>query len=149
MGNPFVHIELSADDVGAAKKFYKKLFDWKITDAPEMQYTLIDFGSKTSGGGMMAKMMPNQPTAWLPYVEVASVEKTIAKAAATGASVIVPFQAIGETMGAIGIFIDPQGAALGVWEKGKPAPKKAAKKKAAKKKAAKKKAAKKKAAKKK
>ncbi len=139
MGNAFVHTELSCDDVGAATKFYKKLFAWKITSMPEMNYTLIDVGSKTSGGGMMAKMMPNQPTAWLPYVEVASVKKTIAKAQAAGANVVVPYQPIGETMGAIGVFIDPQGAALGVWEKGKPAKKakKGAKKPA--KKAAKKK----------
>ena len=53
-GNAFVHCELSADDLGAAKKFYKKLFDWKLSDmGPEMgNYTLIDVGKKTSGGGM-------------------------------------------------------------------------------------------------
>ena len=31
MGNPFVHVELNTDDVGKAKKFYLKLFDWKIS----------------------------------------------------------------------------------------------------------------------
>ena len=30
MGNPFAHIELTTGDLGAAKKFYKKLFDWKL-----------------------------------------------------------------------------------------------------------------------
>jgi uncharacterized protein len=135
-GNAFVHCELSADDVGAAKKFYKKLFDWKLNDlgAAMGNYTLIDVGSKTSGGGMTAKMMPNQPTAWLNYVEVASVKKTMAKAEKAGAKVMVAYQEIGE-MGAIGVFVDPQGAALGVWElaKKKPAKKKAGKKKAKKK----------------
>jgi predicted enzyme related to lactoylglutathione lyase len=133
-GNAFVHCELSADDVGAAKKFYKKLFDWKLNDTgPAMgNYTLIDVGSKTSGGGLTAKMMPNQPTAWLPYVEVASVKKTIAKAEKAGAKIMVPYQEIGE-MGAIGIFVDPQGAALGVWELAKKPAKKGAKKKSGKK----------------
>jgi predicted enzyme related to lactoylglutathione lyase len=128
MGNPFVHCELSADDVGAARKFYSKVFDWKIGPAdPKMgDYAMIDVGSKTSGGGLTKKMMPGQPTAWLSYVEVASVKKTMAKAEKAGAKALVPFQKIGE-MGAIGIFMDPQGAALGLWEKGKPA-KKAAKK---------------------
>ena len=32
MANPFAHIELTTSDLGAAKKFYKKLFDWKLTD---------------------------------------------------------------------------------------------------------------------
>jgi predicted enzyme related to lactoylglutathione lyase len=130
MANAFVHCELSTDDVARAKKFYKSLFDWKISDMPAMNYTMVDVGKKDSGGGITAKMMPNQPTAWLPYVEVASVKKTIEKAKKGGANIVLPFQAIGD-MGAIGVFIDPTGAALGVWEKGKPAPKAA--KKAAKK----------------
>jgi predicted enzyme related to lactoylglutathione lyase len=128
--NAFVHTELAVDDVGAAKKFYKKLFDWKLEDAgPEMgNYTMVDVGKRMSGGGMTAKMMPNQPTAWLPYVEVDSVKKTMAKAVKAGAKAIVPFQEIGG-MGAIGVFIDPQGATLGVWELGKKPAKKAKKSK--------------------
>ena len=134
MGNAFVHCELSAEDVGAARKFYSKVFDWKIGPPdPQMgDYALINVGSKTSGGGLTKKMSPEQPTAWLNYVEVASVKRTMAKAEKAGAKAVVPFQPIGK-MGAIGIFMDPQGAALGLWERGKPA-KKAAKKKAKKKK---------------
>jgi len=30
MGNPFVHVELMATDVGKAKSFYGELFDWKL-----------------------------------------------------------------------------------------------------------------------
>ena len=140
MGNPFAHLELAADDVAAAKKFYKSVFDWKLQDMPmgESSYTMINVG-KGVGGGMTPKMMPQQPTAWLAYVEVADVKKTIAKAKAAGAQVFVEYQPIGE-MGAIGVFADPQGAALGVWESTKKAPAKraAAKKKPAKKSAKKK-----------
>ena len=148
MGNPFVHMELSTGDVAAAKKFYKKVFDWKLnTLGAEMgHYTLVDTGSKTVGGGIAAKMMPEQPTAWLPYAEVDSVKKTIAKAQKAGARVVLPFQEIG-AMGAIGVFVDPTGASFGVWQKAKKAAKSAtaATKKAGKKAAtAKKKAGKKK-----
>ncbi len=126
MGNPFVHMELSTGDLAAAKKFYKKVFDWKLKDlGPEMgNYSLINTGSRNVGGGMAATSMPGQPTAWLVYAEVASVKKTIAKAEKAGAKTVVPFQEIGG-MGAIGIFVDPTGASFGVWEKAK---KKAAKK---------------------
>ena len=34
MANVFCHIELSTSDVAAAKKFYTKLFDWKLSDMP-------------------------------------------------------------------------------------------------------------------
>jgi predicted enzyme related to lactoylglutathione lyase len=79
-------------------------------------------------------MMPNQPSGWLVYAEVASVKKTMAKAEKAGAKAVVPFQPIGE-MGAIGVFVDPQGSPFGIWEKAAPKPKakKAAKKAAAKK----------------
>jgi predicted enzyme related to lactoylglutathione lyase len=143
MGNPFAHIELAADDVAAAKKFYKSVFDWKLEDMPmgDSTYTMVNVG-KGVGGGMTPKMMgPQQPTAWLPYVEVADVKKTIAKAKAGGATIFVEYQPI--PMGAIGVFADPQGAPLGIWEAAKKAPaKRAAAKKPAKKAA--KKAAKKK-----
>jgi uncharacterized protein len=141
MGNPFVHLDLSCDDVGAAKKFYKNVFDWKFRDFPQMQWTGIDVG-KGVGGGMGGKQMPNQPTAWTAYVDVADVKKTIAKAQKAGATIVVPYMPVGD-MGTLGVFVDPQGATIGVWQAAKKAaPKKAAAKKTAAKKP-KKKAAKK------
>jgi predicted enzyme related to lactoylglutathione lyase len=137
MANPFAHIELTTGDLGAAKKFYKKLFDWKLTDSPMGPeggvYTMIAPG-KGPGGGMQAQPMPNAPVTWLPYVEVDSVKKTLAKAEKAGAKIIMPVMDIGEN-GIIGIFVDPTGAMLGVWTQAKAAKKTAKKaaKKAAKK----------------
>jgi len=146
MGNPFVHFELNTDDVAAAKKFYGKIFDWTFEDMPAMGYTMLKTGPD-SGGGIQKKPMPEAPTQWLCYVEVDSVKATIAKAKKAGAQVVLDYQSIG-AMGAIGIFVDPSGAGLGVWEKAKAAaPAKAAPKKAAAKKAAPAKAAPAKAAK--
>ncbi len=143
MSNAFVHIELTTGNVKAAKAFYKKLFDWKLTDqkmGPGMVYTMIDTkgGKGSAGGGMSPPMMEGAPTAWMPYVEVADVKKSVAKAEKLGAKVYVAYQPI-PGMGAMGVFGDPTGAVIGVWAKeAKAAPKKAAKK-AAKKKLAKKK----------
>ena len=143
MANPFAHIELTTTDLGDAKKFYKKLFGWKLKDMPMGDggpaYTIIDAG-KAPGGGMQAQPMPGAPVTWLPYVEVDSVKKSLAKAEKAGGKVMLPAMDIGEH-GVIGIFSDPAGATLGVWSKAKAA-KKAAKK-AVKKPESKKKAAKK------
>jgi predicted enzyme related to lactoylglutathione lyase len=114
MPNAFCHIELSTDDVPKAKKFYKGLFKWKLRPFPG-GYTMIDVG-KGTGGGMMQKQMPEQPTAWMPYVEVDDVKKTIAKAKKLGADVKVEYMEIPNGMGAFGVFVDPSGAAIGVWE---------------------------------
>lgn len=130
MANAFAHIELNTDDLKGAKSFYKKVFDWKLADMEG--YTMIDVGKKGTGGGMQKKPMAEAPTAWLPYVEVDDVKKTLAKAAKAGARVVQDYMEIGD-MGAIGIFIDPTGAGLGVWAQKKKAAKKAAKKPAKKK----------------
>jgi predicted enzyme related to lactoylglutathione lyase len=137
MPNPFAHVELNTDDLNQAKQFYATVFAWKLEDMPAVNYTMIDVKGGT-GGGMQTKPMPQQPTAWLPYVSVDDVKKTLAKAASAGAQVVLDYQEIGE-MGAIGVFVDPQGAALGVWQAGPgaavppPAKKRAAKKAPAKK----------------
>jgi predicted enzyme related to lactoylglutathione lyase len=132
MPNAFCHIELSTDDVSKSKKFYKGLFAWKL-DAMPGNYLMIDVG-KGTGGGITAKQMPQQPTAWMPYVEVDDVKKTVAKARKLGADVKVDYMEIPGGMGAFGVFVDPTGATLGVWEAAKKKPaakaKKSAKKKA-------------------
>ena len=54
MANPFVHLELMANDVSKAKSFYGKLFDWKMEDTsvenlptPDKTYTMIKVGEGT------------------------------------------------------------------------------------------------------
>jgi predicted enzyme related to lactoylglutathione lyase len=130
MANAFAHIELSTDDLKTAKKFYKKIFDWKIEDMPN-GYSMVGIkgaGKDAAGGGMQVKSMPEVATGWMPYVTVESIKKTMAKAAKAGATVVQPYHDIGE-MGAIGVLVDPTGAVLGLWEAPKKV-KKAAKKKA-------------------
>jgi predicted enzyme related to lactoylglutathione lyase len=131
MPNAFVHIELNTDDVAKAKKFYKGLFKWKL-GAMGPGYTSIDVGKGGAGGGMQKKPMPEAPTMWLPYVQVDDVKKTVEKARKLGANVQVDYMEIGG-MGAIGVFTDLGGAAIGVWAaakktKSKPKPAKKAKK---------------------
>jgi predicted enzyme related to lactoylglutathione lyase len=124
MGNPFVHIELQTGDVAKAKKFYKSLFDWKLTDTTEpMPYTLLEVGpmGAPGAGGGMTRGQNGAPPMWLPYVQVDDVKKTIAKAQKGGATILMPFMEIGQ-MGAIGVFVDPVGAPIGVWAAAKSPP---------------------------
>jgi uncharacterized protein len=115
MPNPFAHLELTTDDLKAAQTFYSKVFGWKLNEMPGMNYTMIDVGGSGVGGGMQGKPMPEAPTGWMPYVQVESVKVSVDKAIKAGASAILPYQDIGD-MGAIGIFSDPTGCSIGVWE---------------------------------
>jgi predicted enzyme related to lactoylglutathione lyase len=123
MPNPFVHIELNSTDVDKSKAFYGKLFGWKLSDMqmPEFKYTMVDVG-KGTGGGMMPQLMPNAPSAWLPYVQVDDIDSATKKAEKLGAEIMKAGQEV-QGMGWLTIFIDPTGALLGLWEpkKGRPA----------------------------
>lgn len=120
MGNPFVHLDLSTTDPAAAKKFYGAVFDWKFNDFPQMNWTGIDVGQGV-GGGLGPKQDPQQPTSWTAYVAVDDVRATIAKAAQHGATVIVPYMEV-PGMGWLGVFVDPQGGTIGVWQAATPPP---------------------------
>jgi len=50
MPNPFVHVELYTQDLEKSKKFYTAMFDWKLEDAPGMEYTMINVGEGRAAG---------------------------------------------------------------------------------------------------
>ena len=51
----------------------------------------------------------------MPHVQDDDVKKSIAKAKKAGAKIVLEYQSLGE-MGAMGIFLDPAGASLCLWE---------------------------------
>jgi predicted enzyme related to lactoylglutathione lyase len=116
MANPFVHLELSTTNLDQAKTFYGKLFDWKMQDIPMPQgsYTMIDVGEGT-GGGMMKQLMPDTPSAWLPYVLVDDIKAATQKAKSLGATVMKDVTEVMD-MGWLSIITDPTGAFLGFWQ---------------------------------
>lgn len=129
MANQCEHIELSTDDPGKAVSFYSKIFGWQIapTPTPDGQGVYNMFRTGNGGGGIGGKMSPHQPTAWMPYITVESIKATQAAAKALGARPIENYEYVSMgDMGAIGGFIDPTGAAIGLWEMGAAAKKAAA-----------------------
>jgi predicted enzyme related to lactoylglutathione lyase len=114
MANPFVHIELQTQDPEGAKKFYKNLFDWKLEDIPNMDYTVIQVGEGT-GGGVMKNPMPGAPSQWIPYVAVDDAAASTKKAKSLGATVVVEVTEIPD-MGWFSVILDPAGAAFGLWQ---------------------------------
>jgi predicted enzyme related to lactoylglutathione lyase len=115
MANPFVHLELSTPDVGKAKDFYNKLFNWTITDndmGGGMVYSMFKPDSGP-GGGMFT--MPGSPTGWLAYVGVDDINSATTKATSLGAKVIRgPQQVPGH--GWMTIITDPTGATIALWQ---------------------------------
>src|SRR3977135_587662 len=113
MGNPFVHVELMSNDVGKAKTFYGKLFDWKLEDMPmgDMTYTMIRVGEGT-GGGLMKNPIPGAPSSWLADVLVGDLKAATSKAKSLGATVMKDVTEV-PGAGSFTIITDPTGAMLG------------------------------------
>ncbi|MEJ7599438.1 MAG: VOC family protein [Kofleriaceae bacterium] len=106
--------ELTAADPDAAAKFYAEVggFEIEVMTMPGMDYTVL----KSEGvprAGVTKPMMPGQPNAWLPYVQVKHADTTADKAKRLGASIVVPPTDIPK-VGRFAIFVDPNGAALGI-----------------------------------
>src|SRR5262249_40592235 len=118
MANAFVHVELSTSDLGRAKEFYSKLFDWKLEDMPMpgagATYTMINVGQGT-GGGMMGNPLPRTPSRWMAYVGVDDIHASTKKAKELGAQVLVDVTEVGQ-YGLMSVISDPTGAVLAMWK---------------------------------
>lgn len=114
--------ELMTRDAAVAKSFYGALFGWKMSDMPMAQgaYTVLKNAGKDAGGMMQIRPdMGEVPSHWLAHVMVDNVDAATKRAGELGARVHVPGMDI-PGVGRFGIFEDPTGAQLAVFQ---PAPK--------------------------
>lgn len=116
-------VDLSTTDVEGAKQFYGAVFGWDAVDVPTDQgipYTMLSKNGKVVAG--MGPLPPDQaaagrPPMWNSYVNVDSVDDTIAKVTEAGGSVVMPAMDVMDT-GRMAFMTDPTGAAIGLWEPG-------------------------------
>lgn len=116
--NKCEHIELSTDAPEHAVTFYSKVFGWKMDGMQMPEGTYHMFATGNGGGGITAKAMPEQPTAWLPYITVKSVQVSLDTAVKHGGVTVQPYTSMGD-MGAIAVVRDPTGGHIGLYEAGK------------------------------
>jgi len=109
-----IHFEIPADDLDRAQEFYSELLGWKITQADNSEYLLVQTGEEGDlGGGLTERMHPQQTP--VNYVQVESVEEYSRKAIVLGARLVVPKTAV-PTMGYFAQFLDTEGNAFALWE---------------------------------
>jgi predicted enzyme related to lactoylglutathione lyase len=118
--NRIVHFEIPAHQPEALTKFYGGLFGWKFQKAPMPgpEYWLADTGTDGPGinGAVMQRQNAQQP--WMNYVDVESLDATLAKATKLGATVALPKTPV-PGVGAFAAIVDPQGNICGLWEQAK------------------------------
>ena len=107
--------ELASKDPKASVAFYSQIggFTEKSMDMQgQGTYHLLESDGQ-GRAGIMAQQMPQQPHAWLPYVQVANTDQTVDKARRLGATIVVPPTPI-PNVGRFAIFVDPQSVATGI-----------------------------------
>lgn len=110
-------IDVSVDDVGAARAFYAELFGWDIQDSPPEAggylMAMLD-GKPVAGLGPRPATMP-VPAAWTTYLAADSADDIHAKVlAAGGQAFMAPFDVM--DAGRMFVAADPSGAVFGVWQ---------------------------------
>jgi uncharacterized protein len=121
------HFEIPADNPARARKFYSAAFGWKVTEMPEMEYTMVSTGPvdekgmpKMPGfiGGGIAKRGKEvtHPVVTIMVDEISDAEKTIEM---HGGKIISRKKPIGDgSMGYTAYFKDPEGNVVGLYQWG-------------------------------
>ena len=111
--DPVVHLELHTGNLGRACAFYSELAGWRAEHVRlgSRSYVALDLGPGCSGGVVECG---SANAVWLPYVEVADVERMTRRAVELGASVM-----LGPREGPAGWrsgVAAPEGGEIGLWQ---------------------------------
>ena len=110
------HIDIPVNDLKAGAEFYSGLFGWHIAEVPGYEgYPMWQAPNKISGGGLAPRSDDfSQPRS---YVEVDSIDETLAKVVQLGGVVLRAKEPISETSW-WAVFRDPDGNTIGLYEGG-------------------------------
>jgi len=112
----FSWVDVSSTDFEGTLKFYSDMFGWEIQRGGEEfgGYSMASLKGRLVAG-LTPTMSPEAPSVWSTYVDVASVDDTVAKVTKAGGTVIAGPMDVGES-GRMAVFSDPDGAVIGLWQ---------------------------------
>ncbi|MFO0994051.1 MAG: VOC family protein [Hyphomicrobiales bacterium] len=117
MAGRITHFEIYGDEPRKLAAFYGSLFGWRMEEAEGLDYWRIylDPNDTTSVAGGLTYRPLADPKGWLQFVEVQSVDDSIACAEKMGARVMRPKTAVPRTAW-VAVLADPSGNMFAVWE---------------------------------
>ncbi len=113
-----VHIEIPSADFKKSGEFYSKLFGWKITPMPEMDYALWE-PQEGPGGGFSPLGAEVEVSHVLIHVDSDDIDADLKKAKALGGSIVREKTEI-PNIGWWGVFKDPTGNLIAVFTASSP-----------------------------
>jgi predicted enzyme related to lactoylglutathione lyase len=109
------HLEIPADDVERAKRFYGAVAGWEFGE-PEGFTGYHMFRTGEASGGAIAKRGEMAPRQLRVYITVDSLESACSAAEANGGAVVERPTDIGGDMGRFAVVRDTEGTEVGLWE---------------------------------
>ena len=117
MPNHVTHFEIYCEHPVAVADFYRKALGWQVEQMPGIGYWRVQI-SATAGpalhGGLTYRTLPNL-NGWMLFVNVASLDDTVAQILHLGGSIVRPKTAVPKTAW-VTIVSDPAKNIFGVWE---------------------------------
>ncbi len=112
MAYPVTHFEITAKDSKTLQNFYGKVFDWKLTDAPN-DYKMVDTnaGDHNGIGGGIGQSRDGKGMLTV-YIETDDLKGTLSSIEKAGGRTVMPPMQAGPIE--IALFADPEGNVVGL-----------------------------------
>ncbi len=117
LANGVTHFEIYAEEPAKLADFYRSIFDWQVEQMPGVNYWRIQVPSAETRplqGGLTCRAIPDL-NGWMLYVNVASLDETVARVLSLGGSIVRPKTAVPRTAW-VTIVADPAKNIFGVWQ---------------------------------
>ena len=113
--HPVVHIELSANNMEEANRFYQEAFGWKTELDPAYNYLMFQAEGGPGGGFVQPDGQMYKPGDVLVYLGTDDIESSLQKVESLGGKTLVPKTEI-PNVGWFAFFTDPTGNRLGLFQ---------------------------------
>ncbi|MGE5215218.1 MAG: VOC family protein [Nitrospirota bacterium] len=117
MTKSVTHFEIYGDDPAKLADFYRNVFGWQIEQMPGVNYWRVQTGSTETTplhGGLTYRAIPDL-NGWMLFVNVDSLDETVALVQKLGGSIVRPKTAVPKTAW-VTILSDPAKNMFGVWQ---------------------------------
>lgn len=117
MTGAVTQFEIYAEEPAKLAEFYRGVFEWRLDQAPGVDYWRIETGAAPARG--YAGGLTYRPIAgvrgWMHYVHVTSLDDTMAAAVRLGAAVLRPKTAVPK-IAWYAVLADPEGNAFAIYQ---------------------------------